>query len=369
MGTLHPADRVVQALRARGISVRFRADGQGRARCPGHPDQRPSLSIKRIEHGVLLHCHAGCRPSTILAALGLRLQDLFTGPGQSRTRAPIIAIYSYCDRNGTVRARKFRSAPKQFFWQHPDPNAPDGWRNGLGGAGLPGLYRWPELEGARQVFIAEGEKAVDRLQSLGLIATCGPAGASIWKEQWSKDLLATIATTASITILADNDVSGRRHVERVAADLHRHSQAVTVRVVSLAGQPPSGDVVDWLDAGNTIEELLRQAFECTAPWWPGAADARRRQDRNDKARARMRKHRGLKKGIDPSTAASGPADSDAMALSAVRIVLGANEPLSGRGIKSAIKTAMGDTAPPRLAIERILARVRGTRWLASSLLG
>src|SRR5262245_55822769 len=50
-------------------------------RCPGHRDSSPSLSIKEGNDGrVLLHCHAGCEPESIVAAIGLQLSDLFLRP-------------------------------------------------------------------------------------------------------------------------------------------------------------------------------------------------------------------------------------------------------------------------------------------------
>jgi len=42
------------------------------ARCPAHPDRRPSLSVAASANGrALVHCHAGCRYSEVFAALGL----------------------------------------------------------------------------------------------------------------------------------------------------------------------------------------------------------------------------------------------------------------------------------------------------------
>ncbi|HHV54502.1 MAG TPA: hypothetical protein GXX55_03515 [Firmicutes bacterium] len=47
------------------------------ARCPGHRDQRPSLSIALADNGkVLLHCFAGCPPEAVLAAVGLTWRDI-----------------------------------------------------------------------------------------------------------------------------------------------------------------------------------------------------------------------------------------------------------------------------------------------------
>jgi hypothetical protein len=48
------------------------------ARCPAHDDRRPSLSIAEGEDGrVLLYCHAGCATRDVVAAMGLRMADLF----------------------------------------------------------------------------------------------------------------------------------------------------------------------------------------------------------------------------------------------------------------------------------------------------
>src|SRR5262245_36796603 len=48
------------------------------ARCPAHDDRSPSLSIGVGEgRRVLLHCHAGCTPESIVASIGMTLADLF----------------------------------------------------------------------------------------------------------------------------------------------------------------------------------------------------------------------------------------------------------------------------------------------------
>lgn len=48
------------------------------ARCPGHGDKTPSLSIREAEDGkVLIKCHAGCCPEQVLGSIGLELKDLF----------------------------------------------------------------------------------------------------------------------------------------------------------------------------------------------------------------------------------------------------------------------------------------------------
>lgn len=45
--------------------------------CPSHNDKTPSLSIKRIDDRILIHCFAGCDPLSVVQTLGLSLVDLF----------------------------------------------------------------------------------------------------------------------------------------------------------------------------------------------------------------------------------------------------------------------------------------------------
>lgn len=59
------------------------------ARCPVHDDRSPSLSIKEGDDGrILMHCHAGCPPQEVVAALGLTMLDLFPANGKPRRPPP-----------------------------------------------------------------------------------------------------------------------------------------------------------------------------------------------------------------------------------------------------------------------------------------
>ena len=55
--------------------------GRWMCKCPAHEDRGPSLSIRETEDGrVLIHCFAGCGSGDVLAAIGLRMSDLFDKP-------------------------------------------------------------------------------------------------------------------------------------------------------------------------------------------------------------------------------------------------------------------------------------------------
>jgi hypothetical protein len=91
----------VEMLLAKLSGVRKAGNGWS-ARCPAHEDRKASLSVAEGGDGTaLLKCHAGCNTGAILAAVGLRLADLF--PSQAGTTAT---------RNGKPRtgARSFPTA-------------------------------------------------------------------------------------------------------------------------------------------------------------------------------------------------------------------------------------------------------------------
>jgi hypothetical protein len=64
------------------------------AKCPAHKDRRASLSVRELDDGrVLLHCFAQCDVASVVAALGLQMEDLFpprevTAGGRPPERRP-----------------------------------------------------------------------------------------------------------------------------------------------------------------------------------------------------------------------------------------------------------------------------------------
>lgn len=52
------------------------SNGSYMALCPGHSDHNPSLSIKEVDHRILINCFAKCERAGILEALGLESEDL-----------------------------------------------------------------------------------------------------------------------------------------------------------------------------------------------------------------------------------------------------------------------------------------------------
>lgn len=67
-------------LLSRLDGVRQSAPDRWMAKCPGHEDKSPSLSIREAEGKTLIHCFSGCSAPDILTAVGLSLSDLFPEP-------------------------------------------------------------------------------------------------------------------------------------------------------------------------------------------------------------------------------------------------------------------------------------------------
>ena len=243
-------ERILAELESHGCSPTPSGHGH-KAHCPAHKDTRESLAIDDGENGgVLVYCHADCEPLKIVEALGLTMRDLFAAPAPSRGR--IVKTYDYIDAHGELLCQSVRYEPKDFRQRRPDPDG--GWIWDLDG--VPRVpYRLPELlkaDPARVVFVVEGERDVDRLRGLGLVATCSPLGGGKWNQ-----IDDSVLHDRRVIVLPDKDDLGRKHARQVVASLD--GKAAVVKILTLPGLPEHGDVSDWLDAGGTADELKKRA--------------------------------------------------------------------------------------------------------------
>jgi len=216
------------------------------ALCPAHDDRKPSLSISKGSDGrTLLKCLAGCSTGKVVEAKGWTMADLFETPvkkakGKGTPWGKVVAKYLYEDANGNAVAQKRRFASKQFSWYRPDGKG--GWILRLNGV-QPQLYRLPEIlkaDPGELVFIVEGEKDVDSVRGLGLVATCNPGGAGKWSAIDDSPLHGR-----DVVIVADKDASGRSHAADVARSLF--GKAASVRIVEMPGEGVK-DATEWLQA-------------------------------------------------------------------------------------------------------------------------
>ncbi len=197
------------------------------APCPAHPDDTRSLSLGCSDDGrkTLLKCFAGCSVERIVAAVGMKMADLFDGPRTTtkgggrgaysppRNTATVqhdpvgctLAAYAaakrlpleqlrtfglseityqqrpavrmpYRDVDGREHAVRFRlslEAPHQRF----------AWKSGSK-LGLYGLDRLAEARAVKQAALVEGESDAQTLWCRGLPAL-GLPGAGTYKDNWA----------------------------------------------------------------------------------------------------------------------------------------------------------------------------------------
>ena len=224
------------------------------ARCPGHEDNRESLSISEGQGGrVVIKCHAGCGVRDIIEKMNLTMSDLFPPKDPKEPPASSQRIlthqYGYTDETGKLLYQALRYQPKEFRQRAPDGKG--GWSWSLQGVrrvpyNLPKVIE--QASAGRVVYVVEGEKDADALTLLGLVATSNAGGAGKWGKDFGK-----LLAGAHVVVLPDNDEPGRSHARDVAASCLPH--AASVRIVELEGLPAKGDTSDWLKKGGTKERL------------------------------------------------------------------------------------------------------------------
>lgn len=228
---------------------------QWKARCPAHDDRDPSLSLGVGAKGqALLTCHAGCSLEAICDALNISVAELFPhSVRKSKKTGTASAEYIYRDEKGEPLYRVLRfnanqKRAKYFVQERSDGRG--GWIRGLGTARKV-LYRLHELSNAdhnREVFLVEGEKCVEALEGVGLLASTNPGGAAGWRDCYADTLAGR-----TVIFLPDNDEGGRQHEAAVVPSLQ--TQGVQLKVLRLPGLADGEDVADWLQRGGTRQEL------------------------------------------------------------------------------------------------------------------
>ena len=184
--------------------------------------------------------HLGLQPRTATREFDphSRYQDLIDSGYTEAARYPYQV--SGIDVLHVVRLEA-SGKPKQFVQYDPQLRR---WR----GIDSPPLYRAAEVEAADAVVIVEGEKDVERLGGLGIVATTCAGGSKKWRPEY-RDVLAGKA----VTILYDNDAAGQAHADQVAAQLAGHVSEL--RILCPMPTIDGGDVSDYLDAGHSIDDL------------------------------------------------------------------------------------------------------------------
>lgn len=306
----------LQDLLARLKGATEGSGGQYMAVCPAHDDKKASLAVRQGDKGIVMKCLAGCETEAVTQALGITMADLFEqdGRGSAAGRAPgkpaavkptakpapaaepakesrkktpaqafnvggyytakvkneetgalesrkeeIVRVYRYEDAEGKPLLEVARTKEKSFPVIHREGDA---WYWGDGGQNAI-LYRLPQLisgiTSGKKVWLVEGEKDVERLEALGMTATCNKGGAGKWVDESNK-----VFKGAKVVIVPDLDEPGRKHARLVAKALEGYAREV--RILNLRKitkeLPDHGDVSDLAD--KLGDENVRMTLEDAA---------------------------------------------------------------------------------------------------------
>ena len=216
-------DRICQAFTSHGLAVVPRGRDRADAQAPGHSPADRSVSIRSVDGMALMFCHAGEQLDDVLAAVGLTKRDLFDDSRQKE--------YQYPD--GRVVVRSYSPSGRKKFTQRG---------NTKGTA----LYHADRIADASTVYVVEGEKDCDAIESLGATAVSSAMGAGNGNHaDW------TPLHGKNIVLVADKDDAGRSHVADVARILS--GKARSIRVVEAA---IGKDAADHVAAGKGLDELV-----------------------------------------------------------------------------------------------------------------
>jgi len=207
-----------------------------RARCPLHRGAgRLFVLAVSTPPALVLHCARGCPETRIQEAL--RLPQATLRPYKRRCEV----VYTYQNANGRPVLEVRRWVPKWFSVRY------------LVGQQVPlVLYRLPELRAAppdTPVFLVEGEKDVETLRALQLVAITSPLGARKWRDEYARWLAGR-----TVILLPDQDAPGAAFSEAARRSLE--DVGCAVRCVALPGLGHQEDVSDWLAHGHTKDDLL-----------------------------------------------------------------------------------------------------------------
>ncbi len=185
------------------------------------------------------------------------------------------ATYDYTDEHGELLYQVIRyrlaSGKKDFRQRRPDGKG--GWVYDLEGVRRV-IYKLPDVlaDPLRTVVICEGEKDCDRLnelfrlENISAIATTGAQGTGD-TGRWES--YAELLKDRACLVIPDCDAVGLKHARGVCGYLH--GIVKSVKLIELPGVGPKGDISDWLDQGNGIDDFWGLVVD--APDWEPNAQA------------------------------------------------------------------------------------------------
>lgn len=241
-----------------------------KAKCPCRmDDDNPSLTVAVGKNEqVLVKCHAGnpCDVEKICEYMNLKMGDLFADghepkkKSDTRGKKKLEAVYEYTDADYKHLYEKvkyrYEDGTKSFVQRRRNPDRPDEYIYALIPKEERVLYNLPiilkAIEYGEPVWLVEGEKDVDTLSKMNIMATTA-GGAGTWEQQFTD----TLVEAAAVMIVADNDSSGKSH----AVTIQQLLQAAGCNDVRVYVSPYGKDITDHVNSGKDIQDLMPLEFE------------------------------------------------------------------------------------------------------------
>ena len=135
------------------------------------------------------------------------------------------------------------------------------------------LYNLPAVVKSDRVFIVEGEKDVETMRRLNLVATTNSGGGKYWEADFNAAF-----KNKEVVIIPDNDEVGHAHAASLLAQIK--PLAKSVKVVNIS-KLPKGDVTDYIEKeGGTVASLLEMVKDAPIADIPEDADVLRAKELN-----------------------------------------------------------------------------------------
>ena len=260
-------------MEAAGYEIRT-GQNELKCLCPFHEDQSPSFSINPSKQTWI--CRAGCGGGSIIDLVA-KMEDMSVGQAMAKLggesiivadkpaakkaiRKPEVkveltevAVYPYQDQTGEVIFEVVRYEPKTFKQRKVNRDGSREWK--MDGVERT-LYKLSEVLASESVWIVEGEKDVDNLAAIGIVATCNPGGAKKWLPAYNQYL-----EGKAIYIASDNDAVGREHGEMVLKSLEGKVKSVNwVDVPKESVGIPVKDMSDFILSFGADKNKLMEEF-------------------------------------------------------------------------------------------------------------
>jgi hypothetical protein len=220
------------------------------ANCPCCNDSKQHLYINYDSKSskVMLDCKRGCSFNDIVGSAGLKSEDMFLSnsygtvgkytkiekpvePSQPRklpekvekdieNKGKVVETREYIYQNannsifGKKEVKKYENGDKCGFWYKFNPEK-NGYISGLNGEKAPPYNLNVVANTNKCVFVVEGEKDVETLRKLGLVATTSPNGAG---AKWNPEHTPYFKDK-DVVVITDNDNAGKNYGKNVADNL------------------------------------------------------------------------------------------------------------------------------------------------------